>query len=553
MLLAQGAVSDRPWGLTLGALGVARRTVQLTVRADERVFRIELDRGVVITASSPLAADSIARVALTSGLITPAQVDEVKRRLTEAPQADEVGVVAVIARLSLEQACALRRKLIAQRAARTFSVERGTYAIEERGPRPAAPVGAGVDVRLVVYTGARTYLSELRLALELRQLGKRFALKPDALEELPRYSFTLVERPIIEALRRGTSLAELEANQRDLDPRVARAVLYALASCDALLPAEQLGRGSGAMAPIVVPAAPAVPAAAPAVPVPPVLASATDRARTALGGPAVRPLSPQQPQQQQQPPRAAAAAPSRLQPRTSPPRPKTSTLGSRLGPRAVPPRLKPRTVPPRLKPRTVPPPAESAAARPRNPAVSPPAAPPPAVPPPAESAAARPRSPAVPPPMPPRTPPMPPRPATRVSTRAPTRSRPDTEVDFDFEPASRSMLDRFPTSRITAVRPNPLAAHEVTTLIAERTAMLDRGVDHFALLGLEIGASAEDVHAAYVELARNLRQTRLDELGISDESFAAQRLLAQAGIAFTVLTDRILRPAYMASLEAAHR
>src|SRR6187402_3535902 len=64
MQLAQGAISDRPWGLTLGALSVARRTVQLTLCAEERVFRIDLDRGVVIGASSPVAADSVARVAL---------------------------------------------------------------------------------------------------------------------------------------------------------------------------------------------------------------------------------------------------------------------------------------------------------------------------------------------------------------------------------------------------------------------------------------------------------------------------------------------------------
>jgi len=115
------------------------------------------------------------------------------------------------------------------------------------------------------------------------------------------------------------------------------------------------------------------------------------------------------------------------------------------------------------------------------------------------------------------------------------------------------MLDAFRTNQVTAVRPNALAAHEVTTLIEERTAMLDRGADHFTLLGLEIGAPAEAVHAAYVELARNLRPARLDELGISDESFAAQRLLAQVGIAFTVLTDRILRPEYMASLPAGRR
>jgi hypothetical protein len=525
--LFQGAVSDRPWGLTLGALGTARRTVQLTLRADERVFRIELDRGVVIAASSPVAADSVARVALAIGLIEPAQVDAVKRRLAQAPHEDEVGALASVARLSPEQARALRCKLITQRAARTFSVERGAYALEERVPRPAAQSGGGVDIRPVVYAGARVHLSELRLAVELGQLGDRFALKPDAIEQLPRYGFTLVERPVLEALRRGTSLAELEANQRELDPRVARAVLYALASCDALMPAERLANGSGAMRPIVgrTPTPQSVP---PVQAMPPVPQAATPprapvlptRAATAMGVQSPRPPAPVQVPAASVRPAASAqplpppASEARLQPRTSPPRARPRTLAPRPKPRTVPPRVNPRAVPLRAKPRTVPPP---------------------------QAAEPRPRSSAVPPPAPPRPP------------LAPPRQRPG-DTDADFTPQPRSMLDTFRTNRITAVRPNALAAHEVTVLIEERTALLDRGADHFTLLGLAIGASIEDVHAAYVELSRNLRPARLDELGIFDESFAAQRLLAQIGIAFTVLTDRVLRPEYMASLVAApHR
>jgi hypothetical protein len=115
------------------------------------------------------------------------------------------------------------------------------------------------------------------------------------------------------------------------------------------------------------------------------------------------------------------------------------------------------------------------------------------------------------------------------------------------------MLDAFRTNRTTTVRPNALAAHEVAALIEERSALLDRGADHFTLLGLPLGAPIEDVHAAYVELSRHLRPGRLAELGIADEGFTAQRVLAQIGIAFTVLTDRILRPEYIAQLERADR
>lgn len=438
----RGAVLDRAWGHTLGALAVGAQSGRLTLRSDDRVFRIDLDRGTVVAATSPVAADSVARVALTGHLVAPAQVDDLRQRIAAAPAADEVDLVTAAARLSAEQARALRRRLLTQRAARTFSIERGAYELEEREARTGP--AEGIDLRAVIYAGARTHLSELRLGLELRQLGTRFALKPGAADDLPRYGFTRTERPVLEALRRGTSLPELEANPRDLDPRLARAVLYTLASCDALMIAESLAVGSGAIPPI-------------------------RRHITAVGGRAPRP--PASPARSTP---AAPATPSRLQPRTAPPR----------------------TAPPRARPRTLPP-----HARPRPPVVSPP---------------------------------IPSRPATRARGEPP--------------PLPRSLLDTFRTNQTTTVRPNALAAHELTQLIEERTALLDRGADHFAVLGVAFGAPVEDVHAAYVELSRNLRPARLAELGISDESFAAQRLLAQIGIAFTVLTDRVLRPEYMASL-----
>src|SRR5258706_360393 len=137
------------------------------------------------------------------------------------------GWFAATVRFTAEQAQALRSQVIAQRAARTFSVERGRYEIERREVGREPP--NGVDVRGIIYMGAQTCLSNERLTLDLRQLGARFVLKLEEADHLASYGYTKAEQPIIDALYSGTSLPELDAMHREIDPRTAQALIYALA------------------------------------------------------------------------------------------------------------------------------------------------------------------------------------------------------------------------------------------------------------------------------------------------------------------------------------
>ena len=228
----RGSVTDRPWGLTLGAIALRRHTGQLTVDSDGKRYSIAFQDGAVVAANSPQAADAIARIALTNHFITSTQVADLTRRLALSAERDEVDVLADAIRFTPDQALKLRHRLVAQRAARTFSLERGDFVLDDRVTLPVHP-GVAVDHRHVIYLGVRTNLSEQRLLDDLRQLGSHFTLKPEALDDLPRYGFEPNAHLVLEALKLGTSLPELEAAHRELDPRFAQAVIYSLVSCTA--------------------------------------------------------------------------------------------------------------------------------------------------------------------------------------------------------------------------------------------------------------------------------------------------------------------------------
>ncbi len=92
------------------------------------------------------------------------------------------------------------------------------------------------------------------------------------------------------------------------------------------------------------------------------------------------------------------------------------------------------------------------------------------------------------------------------------------------------------------------ATLEIESLLAKKIPMLDRGVDYFTLLGLPVGAPAEDVRQTYFMLARKLHPDRLSAIGVVDDDRHAQRLMACINEAFAVLNDPIRREEYISIL-----
>src|SRR5512140_143268 len=352
--LVRGSVADRPWGRTFAALGLRGVTGQLTLIAESRRFLVAFESGAVVAAASPLASDAAVRVALTSHLVSSSQVPEISRRQAAAPERDEIDLIAELARLGPDHALRLRRRVIAQRAARTFSINHGEFVITDEIELMILP-GCELDVRAVIYMGARTNLSELRLATELDQLGSRFRLKPALDDDLPQFGFTDLEQPVVERLRDGGTVTEIEEFATSfVDGRTVRAVVYSLAACNAceVVPGRPAATQVRALSPTMPPlAAGATQAAASKAPlttqsgvVPPAGARPPAAPRTSTQPPGAAP-SPAQPE----------ASPA-VRPTPAPPAPRPSTPGPPVSPESTPIQLvrpgpavtRPPTSPPKL-------------------------------------------------------------------------------------------------------------------------------------------------------------------------------------------------------------
>ncbi len=239
-VVMHGTISHRPWAATLAAIGIGGRSGQLTLRGGHKLHRIAFSHGIVVGAMSPIAADSVSRIALAHHMVSPAQVQAITKSIGRA-KADDVERFAAASGLPPAQVQLLKRRVLIQRTARTFDVEHGEYTVDDRISIPVL-VGIEVDVRAAIYLGVRKYLAAERLSVDLRQLGARFVLRADAAPELARFELGDAEQPVVEALREGTSLPELEAMHRELDPRMIQAVLVALAACDAIVQSDLAGR-----------------------------------------------------------------------------------------------------------------------------------------------------------------------------------------------------------------------------------------------------------------------------------------------------------------------
>ncbi|MEO8846810.1 MAG: DnaJ domain-containing protein [Kofleriaceae bacterium] len=566
-VLARGAVTDRPWGQTLGALAKRGLSGQLTVTADGKPYRIAFADGAIVGASSPLASDAAVRIALTGGLISSTSVADLTRRVASSPHRDEIDVIAEAARLGADQAQKLRRRLVAQRAARTFSLEKGDFVIEDQVTVPVVP-GSELDVRAVINLGARGNLSETRLSDELASLGVWFRLVPDAVADLAQFGFTEVDKPVLQELIGGANLADIEHAHPELGDRGVRAIVYALAAY-----------GACEVSPHEVPSGrvrkPSTPPMRSGDSNPPALRGTASGTHRIVEGLQLRtPRASTQPPLRTQTPSTGVPRGPASQSGQSPVVARTPTPTSTSTPRTATPTSHPALTPPTAS-RTqtptragrTPTPTEPVLSRaPTTPMVGRTVTPRPPTPPaPALGRAITGRTPTPQDPTGPhewvRTPtptePFTARTMTPLANRAPSPGGPvisrTTSQSRAQDPprpvapparASRPSSSPLPTRS----RTNTAATLETEALIRDRLLLLERSADHFQLLGISQDATPDLIRAAYFTLARKLHPDRLASLGIHDPNHDAQRVMAQINNAFALLNDHLKRLEYLAVL-----
>jgi hypothetical protein len=145
--LAAGAIADRPWGRTLAQVGLRKVSGELAVHAETgEVYRLAFDLEHIIGAQSPHAADTAAQIAATGKLVPKNHLAAMEALVAAHPADDDIDLVVAMCRLDPMGAIRFRRKVLEQRTARTFLVDRGRFVLEDAATIHVSSYAA-VDVR----------------------------------------------------------------------------------------------------------------------------------------------------------------------------------------------------------------------------------------------------------------------------------------------------------------------------------------------------------------------------------------------------------------------
>jgi tetratricopeptide (TPR) repeat protein len=247
-MLIRGAIQDRLWGKTLGALGRRAVSGQLTIQSDRDTYILVFDHGHVVAASAPGSTASVIGLALQQDLITVTQAAELERH-----PGDQAQILEASQLLPADQVLRLRRQAIAAAATRTFGLEHGDFVFDSEITLPVV-ANTAMHVGGLIFHGVLGHIPDARLAAAVHELGSIFRVRADGVADLQYFGFGEAELVVVRALADNIALAQIE-HLPAAERRIAHSVIYTLASVGALyceVPSHppRLARGTPSPTPV---------------------------------------------------------------------------------------------------------------------------------------------------------------------------------------------------------------------------------------------------------------------------------------------------------------
>ncbi|MBK9072124.1 MAG: DnaJ domain-containing protein [Myxococcales bacterium] len=234
-IVHQGDLADRPWGGLLWRLASKAFSGEIAINVAGKDVRLALHQGLLVGGESPYAADGALRLAAQSQVVSAAQVASLAGKVTGTrAEADAVGRLAG---LSMQDTARLRRRAIAQAAARTFQVEQGALQVDDRTSIDTAE-SLALDIRTIIMVGARQHFTQERARVEVARFGDVFVLPVSDDTALGPFALSPVEQLVVEALAREATFDQICRRCPQTDPTLVGAVMYALL-CGGLLNVTQ--------------------------------------------------------------------------------------------------------------------------------------------------------------------------------------------------------------------------------------------------------------------------------------------------------------------------
>jgi len=221
-IVSQGPLSEWSAPRLFATLAGRAFTGELVIEAGGRDYRVAWEGGAIVGARSPHPADSVAKIAVTLGVLSSTQAGEVARLMASAPGHDEIDVVSQVARLSTDLIGRLVRRVAGARASRALSPDSGEFTVDDELPYWGTV--APVDARWVLYNGIRTHLTMERISRELSALAGAVRLREGA--DVTGFGFGSQEALVLERLTTGSLLVTMLPPE--LDAQIALATMFAL-------------------------------------------------------------------------------------------------------------------------------------------------------------------------------------------------------------------------------------------------------------------------------------------------------------------------------------